>query len=119
MAQIFSVQTQAIKRWERARCAQHVRYIPTLIEVIGFVPISRSPYQPTLGEAFRSARQLRGLRVLDLASTAGLSRDIIYHIENGRRSPASRYDALEQALEISVREIFSVWANSIWAKNID
>ena len=72
--------------------------------------MARAPYQKSLGEAFRAAREIQGLRVKDLAAISLLGEHVITRAEKDRPCQPEQYDAIERALGIAIRQIFEGWS---------
>jgi transcriptional regulator with XRE-family HTH domain len=59
---------------------------------------------PTLGERIKAGRERRHLRQRDLAEMVGVDVKTVDNWENGRTRPKNRLGALEEALQINLRE---------------
>lgn len=105
-AKRIGVAQNTIYGWE-AGVFPKVRHIPAIINFIGFIPFCRSPYQSTLEESFIASREIRGLRIADLAALAGLSFKQVWRVENGKAQSDQHFAKIEKALSIPVRQLFS------------
>lgn len=105
-AKEIGVARQTLYGWESGDTVPKVMFVPDIIKFLGYIPICFSPYQATLGACFRASRELRGLRITDLAVLAGLGFKQVWNVENDKGAKLSR-DKIERALSIPVRHLFS------------
>ena len=104
-AKEIGIARQTLYGWESGDAVPKVIFIPGIVKFLGYVPICFSPYQATLGACYRAARELRGLRITDLAALAGLGFKQVWNVENDRGSVSSQ-GKIERALSIPVRKCF-------------
>ncbi len=105
-AKEIGIARQTLYGWESGDTVPKVMFVPGIIRFIGYIPICFSPYQATLGACFRASRELRGLRITDLAGLAGLGFKQVWNVENDKGAKLSQ-DKIERALSIPVRQLFS------------
>lgn len=103
---LIGVAQNTLFGWEAGRTVPKVFFIPGIIGFIGYVPMRFSPYQSSLGASFRAARELRGLRIVDLAALAGLGAKQVWNIESDAYYPEANCARIERALSIPVRKCF-------------
>lgn len=93
--------TSTLKHWEAQAEVPQPRYVPAIVNFIGFVPWARTPYQPTRGEAAGAARELQGLTQQGLAQRSGVSTWTISKLEtNAGRVMSGMIERIEQTLMI-------------------
>ena len=74
--------------WENNKKAPAVRYLPRIIEFVGYDPY---PTPRTLGEEIAARRRRLGLSRKGLAKKLGMDEMTIAHIEEGASEPRGRH----------------------------
>ncbi|TKJ32914.1 MAG: hypothetical protein CEE38_22085 [Planctomycetes bacterium B3_Pla] len=74
--------------WERNRRNPSFRYMPGIIEHLGYIPFDIQ--FANLGQKIRVYRQLLGLRQRDLARQLGVDPTTVGYLEKGKHKPAKR-----------------------------
>ena len=104
VADVLGVSEPSVSRWETSTEPPHVKYIPAIIDFLGFVPWCRTPYQSSLGESVKAAREIKGYTQRALQQAAGVNQATIVYIERGTTNPRPFIlQRLERALKISLR----------------
>jgi len=103
VANIFNVSCSRIYSWEAMSEPPALKYIPQLIEFLGYVPWCRTPYQKTLGESVRAGRELKGLTQRQLGEMTDICTATIIKIENNQGNIRPFIlKRLQQTLKISL-----------------
>lgn len=98
LTRLLGARHSNISQWETGIFAPSQKYIPRIIEFLGFVPWPCSPYQSTLSEAVRAAREIQGWRQVDLGAQAGISDRTVSLLERGQSISLQSITRLERAL---------------------
>jgi site-specific DNA recombinase len=113
LAAHFGVTANRLVQWEQLNAVPSAKYIPRIIDYLGFIPWCRTPYaQETLGEAIRAARELCGLNQVALSQLTKVSQAMISALELGQTGMSQKlFDKLENSLKIKAREVFQAYFN--------
>jgi site-specific DNA recombinase len=110
MAKKLRVRTDLLPRWDAGSQKPTPRHVPAIIEYIGFVPWSQTPYaQSSLSDALRVAREIKGLNQSDVARQLAFSQQAVSLIERGLREDTEKLSAIEGLLGIDVRRVFALY----------
>jgi transcriptional regulator with XRE-family HTH domain len=74
--------------WERNQRNPSFRYMPSIIEFLGYVPFDMQ--FEDLGQRIRAYRQILGLRQKDLARQLGVDPTTIRYLEKSKHKPGKR-----------------------------
>lgn len=81
-----------------------------VVDYLGFVPWSRTPYaQATAGEAFRALRDIKGLKQIELGNAIDVSQAALSAMERGETNLRRGYERLETLLNIEVRRVHAAY----------
>lgn len=80
-ADMIGCSRSALTHWECFETAPATKFIPAIVEFLGFVPWSRAPYQATCGESLAAARELKGITQAQLAKLAGINACTVFKAE--------------------------------------
>lgn len=94
----LNISVRTLTYWELLNGAPSAHYIPAIIRFLGFVPWPCTPYQPTLPEAIRNAREIKGWNQGDLARQMGVTQAIVSRIELGKRAAKWKIERMESLL---------------------
>jgi site-specific DNA recombinase len=86
----IGVYWETIYNWEKGHYGVRYTSIPRIVEYLGYVPIAESPLQPTLGEALRAARRLKGWSITDLRRKLRVEHGTVLKWERNQGLPPSR-----------------------------
>lgn len=89
VAQRLGVNKDTICNWENNRTSPSLRFIPRIIEFLGYVPYDAQ--SETLGERIVAARKLLGLSQEELARRLGIDPGTLGHWERGEHRPLRRH----------------------------
>ncbi len=89
MAQILGVCDPSIYNWENKLARPASRYIPKIIEFLGYVPFDTST--KSVGEKIVLYRQLHGLSQKKLANQLGIDPSTLRNCEKSERQPSERF----------------------------
>jgi transcriptional regulator with XRE-family HTH domain len=94
----IGVSISTIIGWERNRVEPPVRYLPAIIDFLGYVPF---PLRVSLPERLKGYRQLLGWSRQQMAGELGIDESTLRAWETGTRAPRkARYmQCVEQILE--------------------
>ncbi len=103
VAQELSVCEQSICNWEKNLAKPDIKYIPTIIKFIGYVPFDTSIV--STGEKIILYRKLHGLSQKMLACQLGIDPSTLRKWERNKRKPSDkffrRFKYIVQALYLS------------------
>jgi DNA-binding XRE family transcriptional regulator len=86
----------SINYWETNRYQPSLRYIPKIIQFLGYVPYDTS--RMSLGEQIVTMRRCRGLSREELAGRLGVDESTLRDWEHGERRPPKRN--MEKLVEV-------------------
>jgi transcriptional regulator with XRE-family HTH domain len=89
------VSEASIYSWENGRAEPEVRFLPRIIDVLGYCPYT--PGRP-LGERLRVAREARGLSRRRLATLVRVDESTLWRWEQGMRTPKGRLGVVAEAI---------------------
>jgi transcriptional regulator with XRE-family HTH domain len=82
MAATIGVDTTTIHNWENNRTTPPVRFIPRIINLVGYEPSGLEP--PTLSETIKRYRFLKGINQEELARKIGIDPGTLSRLERNR-----------------------------------
>lgn len=85
VAKHIGVTTDTITNWELNRTEPEVRYLPTIIDFLGYVPF---PVGETFPERLKAYRLMQGLSQEKFARELGIDETTLWKWENGKSSPS-------------------------------
>jgi DNA-binding transcriptional regulator YiaG len=88
LARKLAADPWTVLNWEKDRTSPAVRYVPAVIEFLGFNPF---PIGDTFPDRLRAARQALGLSQESFARRLGVNPSTVQHWEQGRHTPPARY----------------------------
>ena len=88
VAKIIRVDKTTIYNWENNRSSPEIKFIPRIIEFLGYAPYDNNP--KTLGERIKLLRQSLGITGRELAKELGIHPDTIYGWEKGEHKPSKK-----------------------------
>ena len=77
-----------IWNWENNRCLPALRFIPKIIDFLGFAPYKP---EPSFAEWLKILRFAKGLSQKELAQTLGMDESTINGWERGRHRPTHQF----------------------------
>ena len=95
LAVVHGVTTETIYNWENGRAEPEVRYLPRIIDFLGFCPYT--PGRP-LDERLRVAREAQGLSRKRLAKLVCVDEGTLWRWEQGMRNPKGRFVVVAKAI---------------------
>jgi len=87
VAQLIGVDKTTVFNWERNYSSPELRYIPKVIEYLGYVPFGKEP--ETLGGRIVYYRWLKGMTQKELARQLGVDPGTLAQWERGEKEPRS------------------------------
>jgi transcriptional regulator with XRE-family HTH domain len=78
----------SVWNWEKNRSSPAFRFVPRIIEFLGYVPDDTKP--ESFGQRIVAFRRLRGLTQKELARRLGVDRSTIASWEQGEHRPTER-----------------------------
>lgn len=84
LAKRLGAQIDTIRNWERDRTSPALRYLPAIIEFLGYDPARSEP--KTVGERLLKYRRDRGISQKDLARQIGIDPTTLSRIERNARN---------------------------------
>ena len=89
------VSEASIYSWENGRAEPEIRFLPKIIDFLGYCPYT--PGQP-LGERLRIAREAQGLSRKQLARLVRIDEGTVWRWEQGMRTPKGRLAVVADAI---------------------
>lgn len=86
VAERMGVDVSSIHNWERGRTSPPPRFVPRIVEFLGYVPYDLS--KGTLGQRVVAARHLLGLTQRELAHRLGVDPSTLGRWERGEGQPS-------------------------------
>ena len=112
VAQQIGVIPDVITHWELNRCEPRTRYVPKIIEFLGYVPFSMGESFP---EKLKAYRMLKGLTQVQLADELGVDPTTVRLWEAGAQKPMRRLrERIEQMIHpVGEDERFALMAGLV------
>jgi transcriptional regulator with XRE-family HTH domain len=104
VAQIVGADTTTVFYWESNRVTPSLKYLPKIIDFLGYVPLDILPEKP--GEKIAFYRRLLGLGQRELGRLLGIDPSTLWKWENGKSQPSPKlFEKLEGFFKGSLAEI--------------
>jgi len=84
VAVTIGVDTCTVTNWEKGHSHPELRYIPRIIDFLGYEPSLHTGTGKTLGEKIKQHRILRGITQKELAKQIGIDPTTLSRIERNR-----------------------------------
>ncbi|MFQ5690741.1 MAG: helix-turn-helix domain-containing protein, partial [Gemmatimonadota bacterium] len=101
VASLLGVSKDTIRNWERNRTTPALRYVPRILEFLGYVPFEPGPSLP---ERLRFTRRVLGLSRRAFAGRLGVNESTVRGWETGRHRPSRRHRERIEGLWVSLRD---------------
>jgi transcriptional regulator with XRE-family HTH domain len=85
VARLLNAHVHSVINWEQNRCEPSLKYIPRIIEFLGYAPMSLIPHD--WGGRIKFCRKINGLSQKDLARQLGINPSTLAKWEQDKRLP--------------------------------
>ncbi len=85
VASLLGTVEEAIYRWETNRNKPEIKYMPKIIEFLGYFPFEIN--LGTIGGQIKKYRYLNGLSQEHLANLLNVNESTVFHFEKGKHKP--------------------------------